>query len=70
MKGKGKTCVFIPPLPSLLRKRRCTAGCETLLHQKRILSVAFVEYGDRLASFDHGRLGNEMSRKCAFYTAS
>ena len=48
MKGKGKICVFIPPLPSLLRKSRCTfcaLGCETLLHQKRVLSVAFVDYG-------------------------
>ena len=44
MKGKGTKCVFIPPLPSLLRKGGAL-GCETLLHQNRVLSVAFVEYG-------------------------
>lgn len=46
MKGKGKICVpALFPLYPPSEEKVGALGCETLLHQKRVLSVAFVEYG-------------------------
>lgn len=66
MKGKGKICVLIPPLPSLLRKIKCTGIRDPFTPEESSVCCLCRIWGDRLAPSDHGRLGNEMSRKFAF----
>lgn len=66
MKGKGTKCVFIPPLPSLLRKWKCTGMRDPFTPKESSVCCLCRVWGDRLASSDHGRLGDEMSRKSAF----
>ena len=66
MKGKGKICVLIPHLPSLLRKSKCSGMRDPFTPEESSVCCLCRVWGDRLASPDHGRLGNEMSRKSAF----